>query len=105
MKKKLLAFLFAGLSGIALSLSAVSCGGSSEFAEVVIPRPATIEKCAGTFRIPTPLTVAFDTPETVADALGAYLRTTSLPAAEGGEDGGLWFVLAAEEGVPAWGEG
>ncbi len=39
MKKKLLAFLFAGLSGIALSLSAVSCGGSSEFAEVVIPGP------------------------------------------------------------------
>ena len=105
MKKKLLAFLFAGLSGIALSLSAVSCGGSSEFAEVVIPRPATIEKCAGTFRIPTPLTVAFDTPETVADALGAYLRTTSLPAAETAEDAALRFVLTSEEGVPASEEG
>ena len=105
MKKKLLAFLFAGLSGIALSLSAVSCGRSSEFAEVVIPRPATIEKCAGTFRIPTPLTVAFDTPETVADALGAYLRTTSLPAAETAEDAALRFVLTSEEGVPASEEG
>ncbi len=105
MKKKLLAFLFAGLSGIALSLSAVSCGGSSEFAEVVIPRPATIEKCAGTFRIPTPLTVAFDTPEPVAAALNAYLRTTLLPAAETAEDAALRFVLTSEEGVPASEEG
>lgn len=105
MKKTRFALLIAGLAGAVLSLSAVSCGGSPEYAEVVIPRPATIEKCPGTFRIPTPLTVAFDTPEAVADALAASLRTTPLPAAEMAEDAALRFVLSSEEGVPASEEG
>lgn len=105
MKNTLRASLIAALSGVALSLAAVSCGGSADTVEVVIPRPATVERASGSFKISTPLTVAFDAPQEVAASLGAYLRTTPLTVTEGAEDAALRFVLTAEEGLPASEEG
>lgn len=90
-------------------LPLIGCASRSvETDSPLLPRPVSVERLPGVFRLRGPLTLSFDAPDSVARPLAEYLRTTALPCAAAPQtdpDADLRFELSDDPSLPASAEG